>query len=255
MIRPDIRVNESQEKIISNRSEQTISLVLKEIDRLGIHRVGFEGCPIYAFPSSRLELKSQQYESEEFKNGWKLGDRLITQLHRDNPGLTIHHWVMVDDVNGIEGVPLRRDIFDRTIAAINRKIGLIEILKNTDPERSFLESQFIKDTKDECSILDARFQMLQITDAIKNIDPLQSILLKIHPIGFQFQQALMFQHMLKEMKTDFLFSKRSKQVRISLIESLFVHIWIDDEGKVSDITMPKFQESNSQFAFQKVISL
>lgn len=212
------------------------NLVQDQIKTRGITTIGIEGSPIYAFPNPLR--RSQHWDSDAFKSGWEITDRLFSEL--SSLDIDLHHWLLVDDYNTAEGVSARRGVFAPTIRSIRETLQFPTILQTIDRGHIFLESHFVNPNRtfNRCSNLDADFQLQKFRNSAQAGTLQNNLQILVHPEDFRQQQSLMFVNLLGAMKKDHIFQSLSKDERRNLIEKTYLHVWITQDGSVNSVTKP-----------------
>lgn len=197
-----------------------------------------EGPPIYAFPMP--QYRSQHWQSPEFAHGWKQLSGMARIMEKST---SVSHWVMIDDVNNrpVNSAPVS---INQTLQAIQQQTGEIPLFDRVDV--AYLESEFINDPKKaKCATLDASFQMHKMSRL--SYTPEETKLVICHPLAFQNQQRMMLEHLLAEMKTSQVYSTISKNSRRELLRNLFLHLWVDENGIIDQVTKPVWQKNSFGF--------
>ncbi|BCX13958.1 MAG: hypothetical protein KatS3mg085_490 [Candidatus Dojkabacteria bacterium] len=194
------------------------------------------------------------HESDRrFFLGYVLMNMIYLTARKNNIEVIIYH--MVDDVNN-------RDTDSKTIEeAIKRNytaltmISELEVMKAIEDQKFFLESQFVQNSTDQCSVLDSRFQSRKFIDFFQNSSDVAShsfAVIVIHPDTFTHQQKSMLEILPKTLvnqlqSTNINTSK--KQVRTQ-ISKVYLHLWIDENWCVC-VTSPSYAP-NGQICFNDI---
>lgn len=233
----DVAIPERREPI---GEETALALVEQEARHRG--EIVTEGPPIYLRP---LPGSTADYDHPTFQQGWKFTARAQGRLSSRRP----RHFVMVDDVNIPKGeFPLATDDIIEAFGVAPGLRGL-ELLQEGKVDGYFRESSFTTGIpeNDQCSDLDSRFQMEKIWAITKGLSAEEAVsairtamFLVVHPVDFQLQQSAMLSKLLGQFKADPVLSKISKEDRRRIVEDLYVHVWVDDSGKVVSVTRPSW---------------
>ena len=202
-----------------------------------------EGPPLYLWPHP--DLPTQAWDHPSVRSGW----RITRQIEEILPDEILHHMVLLDDFNNVEGEVTDRVIADRMSAlrSSSPEIGSSSVFAG----RAFgveqhRESDFAKSGgENTCSHLDAGFQSKKLRFQMQAAQEQGRLLLDtlsvvVHPYTFKRQQSAMLGHLLGEMKRP-PFDAISKKDRRKMLEETYRHVWVDDVGQVESITHPVWE--------------
>lgn len=196
-----------------------------------------ESSPIYAHPS--IEYLEQAINHPSSLYAQMVATHIMSDIR--SLGIPTQHWVMLDDVNN--GASPGEDIFEAFLAETSSSPMYHDITHLA------WESHFQYQQKDQCGLMDARFQLSKLREATRHFTQLESfpMLLTIHPVGFQNQQRLMLESLRALMKSDpdacVLQLPKTMKGRLAL--EPFLHIWTDEQG-IDSITMPQMVKGSIQ---------
>ncbi len=230
------------QETVYERSEISEQEVLSFIEQGSAGKVAviLEGPPLYLWPHP--DLPTQTWHHPSVRNGWRIVDTLEGVIPHD----VLHHMVLIDDFNNIEG-EVTEEIIAERLAALREtvnEIGSSSVFSDRPFQvRRHRESDFVRDDREStCSYLDAGFQrqklLLQHKAAEEQgVSLSETLSIVIHPHTFQRQQSAMLGHLLGEMKRP-PFDSIPKKDRRRYIEDTYRHVWLDDGGRVDSVTRP-----------------
>lgn len=228
------------------------SLIQEKVKSRGVATIGVEGPPIYVSPHP--DRRSQQWDSDAFRNGWQITDSLFSKLIPLTGNL--QHWMLVDDYNRADEPFNGRHMktLAPTVRSIREQLGNLSVLTSPTLNRRqiYLESGFVDPNRrsNQCSDLDSDFQLRKLLFSAKMEPHLSSLQLVVHPDDFKQQQCLTLANLLGQMKRNPPFSNLSKEERRKFIEQTYIHLWVTTEGKLEGATQPYWD--GQKFVFKKL---
>jgi len=236
-----IDTNANRREVISDSFyERTISFLEKEACYAAV--VIPEGTPIYLWPSD--QYPAQRWDSLEFEAGWQVVNDIVVRVPSKS-----HHFYLIDELNNrppFVGESEVNGILNQ-IAHTSPALFNSPLFQKDDDQkrvRRYRESDFVRsDSSYKCSNLDASFQREKLLFFAEHFPEVtfenfnRLLLIVVHPIAFRQQQALMLSALLGEMKNP-PFNHLPKQQRRDIINSVYRHVWIDENGSINSVTIP-----------------
>ena len=206
-------------------------------------RIGFEAPPLYLYPNTGEEYATQRWESPALRNGWRFSGEIIPEVK----GKKVTHFILIDDFNNVpDGVEERHHLEQLFRLKSVPELASSDIfISNGHEVVRRLESEFVQDGKqNRCSNLDASFQREKIIfqaepeEGIPLLDAMnETLLIVVHPDGFQQQQSLMLTALLGELKHP-PFHQIPKSKRREVLSDMYRHVWFGNEGSITSVTKP-----------------
>jgi len=228
-------------------SMESMNRALSVVESTARHRddIILEGPPIYLWP--RPDNPTEDIRSNPATNGWLFLNELSMRLADREP----EHFVLIDEFNNRpeeENEVSAEEEFRRMVDA-SPILNDLPILQTEGTAQVLKETSFTgeDDSKNKCQFLDAGFQMQKLISVVEsNMDAEEmlarlrsTLLIVVHPDTFQSQQSAMLGALMGKMK-DSIFSMIPKSVRRDIISSAYMHVWLDEGGRVTGVTQPEW---------------
>lgn len=262
--------------------EQVISFIAEQSNKLG-REVALEGPPLYLWPYE----PTQQWNHPALTQGWRLTDAIRGEVVTLSERAKVWHYLLVDEYNYRPPDSADISLLDgiRMIAETSPQIGELPIISSIPNGNSryehliHTESEFLRARGvNSCAVLDSRFQILKLTSALHRhyentkengglsqlpdrrtdlmsaLEPLP-LLVMIHPIEFQAQQAAMLTELLGRMRErpylDDFYQRVPSKSRRKLIEGTYLHVWMGGSGEIDSVTSPLWSNPANRFVHQE----
>jgi len=232
-------------------------VVMQKLEKEALSKVAviIEGPPIYLWPPRIAAFDTLQWRSEAFLKGWDFTNSFAKRI----PEKKSYQYVLVDDLNYMPKHAENSDLHKQ-----------IEKLRNSSPEiqQSALFQPPVRQTKiisesslasdigtTQCSRIDAAFNARKILDQLGsnallyagNATNLMLAVVNPDTVEIRSEQLNMMMELYRILRDSKEFQPFSKKWTVEAITETFRHVWLGENGSITDFSKPQFHGSHFSF--------
>ncbi len=225
-----------------------------------------QGPRTFLWPKGDKTSYYQHWAYPPLTAGWNVVNSIADRIVNSAPGVRFVHYGSIEDMENRPegGEEVKIDIQMQRLKYSSPSLMSSPLFMNGHADhpavRIFAESAF-KPTVPLSSHADRMgvFQMKKIREqvieygnpegvSLRDVGSL--LLINLAPLGFERQQAIVLEALLRAMREDPIFIHVRKVARRQLIERIFRHLWIGEDGSVEGVTKPRWNVD--KFVFDRI---